>query len=77
MCEIRVGIVAEGPTDQLLIRGIINAEFPDISFVFTNISPTEDELLSGIKPERFGWGGVSEELVYELYWLNTGEIETV
>lgn len=58
MCEIRVGIVAEGPTDQLLIRGIINAEFPDISFVFTNISPTEDELLSGIKPEGFGWGGV-------------------
>lgn len=58
MCEIKVGIIAEGSTDQEIIRGIINAEFPDRSFVISNISPTEDELLSGIKLEGFGWGGV-------------------
>lgn len=58
MYDARVGIISEGLTDQLLIKRIISSEFPDQSFVFTEISPTEDEIDSGKKSEGFGWGGV-------------------
>ena len=58
MSEYHVGIIAEGPTDISLIKGIVRCAFPDGRFVFRTISPTEEELKSGRKEEGFGWGGV-------------------
>ena len=58
MSDIRIGIVSEGPLDQKLITSIVNAEFPDKSIIYSNISPTEDEISTGKKEEGFGWGGV-------------------
>ena len=58
MYDARVGIISEGPLDQLLISRIISAEFPDQSFVFIGVSPTDDEIGAGMKEEGFGWGGV-------------------
>lgn len=58
MDEIRVGIISEGLPDQWVIQKIIKTEFPDRTFIFTNISPTEDEIDANAKKEGFGWGGV-------------------
>lgn len=58
MCEYHVGIIAEGPTDVELIKGIMCTIFENDSFCFRTISPTPQELQAQQKKEGFGWGGV-------------------
>ncbi len=58
MSEIRTGIISEGPLDQFIIQSIIVQSFPEKTFLFHNISPTEDEIISNSKIEGFGWGSV-------------------
>ena len=62
MSEIRVGIIAEGKTDQIMIAGILKALFPHVSCTIDYLSPTPDELTVNYKPEGFGWGGVCKLL---------------
>lgn len=59
MSDLRIGIIAEGPTDIIIIEKIVKLVFKDYRVVCVEISPTPDEL-SGIidKPEGFGWGSV-------------------
>lgn len=59
MSDLRIGIIAEGPTDIIIIEKIVKLVFKDYRVVCVEISPTPDEL-DGIidKPEGFGWGGV-------------------
>lgn len=58
MCKFNVGIISEGPTDQIIIRRIIGEEFQEHNIIFYNISPTEDEIDKQNKKEGFGWGSV-------------------
>ena len=58
MSECRVGIIAEGPTDVSVIKGIVKTIFPNKVFVFNSISPTQEEIETQQKDEGFGWGGV-------------------
>lgn len=58
MSEYRVGIIAEGPTDLPVIKAIVKLVFSSDTFIFTDISPTSEEISKQKKKEGFGWGGV-------------------
>lgn len=59
MSEFRVGLIAEGKTDLIVMKAIIRQVFFGKSFIFTEISSTEAELLGREpKPEGFGWKSV-------------------
>ena len=58
MSEFRIGLISEGPTDLSVIEKIITTAFSEDRFVFSYISPTEDEIKESKKEEGFGWGGV-------------------
>ena len=58
MSEFRIGLITEGPTDQTVLEKIIIAAFPEDSFLFSYISPTEDEIKEAKKEEGFGWSGI-------------------
>jgi len=57
MSEFRIGLISEGPTDQSVIEKVIVTAFPEDRFVFSCISPTEDEIKEAKKEEGFGGGG--------------------
>lgn len=58
MSEYHIAIVAEGPTDIVVIQNLVKKSFQDKRFVFHRLSPTDEELSSGRKAEGFGWGSV-------------------
>lgn len=61
MSDFRIGIIAEGKTDIIVIKEILKQAFIDINYRVTVLSPTEDELLGNVnKHEGFGWRSVYE-----------------
>lgn len=54
---LRVALVAEGPTDGVVIEGAIRAMLGDRSFVLTQLFP-EARSAGGFGPLGSGWGGV-------------------
>jgi hypothetical protein len=60
MTELRIGVVAEGPTDQIVLRHLLTAYCrnvrPDITPVFKDLQPNPDGTSSG-SPEG-GWSQV-------------------
>ena len=58
MSEYHIAIVAEGPTDIVVIQNLVMKSFQDKRFVFHKLSPTDEEIFSGRKAEGFGWGSV-------------------
>ena len=51
MSEYHIAIVAEGPTDIVVIQNLVMKSFQDTRFVFHTLSPTDEELSSGRKAE--------------------------
>ena len=59
MCELRVGLIAEGKTDLIMMKAIVKQKFPEENIIYTDISPTDAELLQKIpKAGGFGWKSV-------------------
>lgn len=52
---LRVGVVAEGPTDKIIIEAVISTVFEDRPFILTQLQPEESRAFG---PLSTGWGGV-------------------
>lgn len=59
MSDIKIGVIAEGKTDVILIEGILKKIFAQYPITVVSISPTENEInLLDKKCEGFGWRSV-------------------
>jgi len=57
MSELRIGLVAEGPTDKLIIEAALDAILEQ-TFVLTLIQPEPRGDQGGFSQTKSGWGGV-------------------
>jgi len=57
MSDLRIGLIAEGKTDQIVIQASLKAILSQ-SFVLTLLQPETSDALGGAGPLGGGWGGV-------------------
>ena len=55
---LRIALVAEGPTDAVVIEAALRAMLGERSFVLNQIFPEESAAFSGFGPMGSGWAGV-------------------
>ncbi len=56
--QLRIALVAEGPTDMIVIRAALEAILRDRPFVMTLLQPEVSAALDGFGPFGGGWTGV-------------------
>ncbi|MDJ0837357.1 MAG: hypothetical protein QNK37_12635 [Acidobacteriota bacterium] len=58
MSDLRIALIAEGVTDQIVIEAALKAILKDKTFVLTLLQPEETDALGGHSRTGGGWGGV-------------------
>lgn len=57
MSDLRIALVAEGPTDCIVIEAALNS-FLTRPFILTQLQPEDFQALGGFGATGAGWGGV-------------------
>jgi hypothetical protein len=58
MSDLRIGLVAEGKTDLVIIEAALKAVLSEQTFVLTLLQPETSDPFGGAGPHGGGWGGV-------------------
>ena len=67
---LRVAVVAEGPTDKIVIEAVIFRIFGDRAFILRQLQPEESEAFT---PLGTGWGGVYRKGADSVRTLGTAD----